>query len=592
MKARRLIQALLAITVWAMTGVVACLSIASAAAASPAPVVHVSTKSAAIGQLVQITGAGWSPVGQTVQIELCGQDARNLSSDCDQAHQYTAAIRSSGTFYGALVVRIPPSPCPCVVVVTNQGGFSGVNVPITILGAPTVAVPPQAAPKAPVALSAKVVAPISVQAWFGAPRAVTLVLRVTNLSAIAYESLALSVSVGKGRNPSGFVPGKPLAPLAVGATQVVRIPVTLPAITAGSYSVRAQVITGQGQVSTVVGTSSYPWGLFIIAALVIQAALLMLRNRLRARLGRTTGTESSIDLPELEGAPEPVPVIDLRTPSVPKTDVWTTTHRLALLLPEQSLTCSVEVVACPAISIQRTTVRAWDDFAVSPWDALHEGSLWAETATDPPSNALVPDESFSYEGRGLELELRVSVAGPELRLDGNRTILPVRVQGSISVAGQLSPVDIESTLEQTWGADSTNGSPLDDSEPAAGSLTYGHASGGDSFYLQFDSGGGPAGWLVREGRASTIVEAVRRVEEWSGPYARRVMVELSDNLGRRMVAIGTASNGMTFRENDGLVLECRTEWEMDGVAAVGEDRSTVDIDAWRRASLSHSTSDA
>jgi hypothetical protein len=290
MKARRSAPALFGGIVWVTASLVGCVSVANTAAADPGPVVHVSTQLANVGQMVQITGSGWSPEGQMVQMELCGQNALDLSNDCDQANQYSAAIRAGGVFYGALTVHLPPVPCPCVVEVSALGGLSGVNAPITIVGAPTAAVPPPAAPVAPVELSAKLQTPVSVSAWFGGPKRVTLVLRVTNLSHIEYESPALSVNVGKGPNPSDLVVGETMAPLAAGATRVLRIPVTIPAFTAGHYSVRAQVITGQGQVATVAKTSSYPWALIaiaiVIALVILQFILIKLRNRVRGRLDR------------------------------------------------------------------------------------------------------------------------------------------------------------------------------------------------------------------------------------------------------------------------------------------------------------------
>jgi hypothetical protein len=59
--------------------------------------------------------------------------------------------------------------------------------------------------------------------------------------------------------------------------------VTLPAFTEGGYSVRAQVITGNGEVAIVVGTSSYPWGLFAAAAIILLAGGLVFWRRLRRR---------------------------------------------------------------------------------------------------------------------------------------------------------------------------------------------------------------------------------------------------------------------------------------------------------------------
>ena len=530
MKSARRFLARSGALIGAIASLLVCVSAAPGAADPVVPTVHVSTESAQIGQLVQITGTGWSPVGQTVQIELCGQDAQNLSEDCDQTHQYTAAIRAGGVFYGALVTYLPPSPCPCVVAVTTQGSFSAVDAPITIRGARTVPVRSHSVPPAPVTVSGKVDSSLSPSSWFGGPRSVTLVLRITNVSSIAFGTPTLTVNVGRGRNPSGFVVGEPLAPLAVGATEVLRIPVTLPAFTAGGYSVRAQVITGQGEVATVVRTSSYPWGLFVVAALLLQAALLFIRNRVRARLRgpiepdgpeqaveedvlqpvsvidlRTTGTHVPAAGVGEEVQPSPVPVIDLRTSSLPPAG-WATTNRLALTLPGQSLTCSVEVSACPGIRIQRTTVRAWADFSASPWDALHEASSWAEMADGSPSNPLSAEGHFSYDSRILALELHVTARGPRLRLGDDRLVLPVRVEGTITLNGEQTPLDIETTLEQVSYTDSADASLPADLEPQTGPLTYGHAAGGDSFYLGADSGGSPEGWLMRGGLAARSEE--------------------------------------------------------------------------------------
>lgn len=584
-------------------GLVGSVCVANADAASSARLVQVSVKTAKVGELVQVTGSGWSPVGQTVQIELCGQDALNVSDDCYQADQYTAAIRAGGIFYGAVLTHLPPAPCPCVVWVANQGAFSGVSVPITIVGAPTVPIPSQTAPSTPVVLSANVDAPLSAGALFGAPKSVVLLLRIKNRSTSTYGSPALSVNVGRGAHPGDFVVAKPLEPLGPGAIQVLRIPVTLPAFTFGQYSVRAQVITGEEQVSTVARTSSYPWALFLIAALVLQVVLLFLRNRARTRLGRVSEAELPVEEPKLRIPAEPVEVIDLRlpaeepvepvevvealevvdlrTPALSPSDVWTVSHRLALPFPEQGLSCKVEVLACPAVRLQRTTVLAWSDFALSPWDALHDGSVWAERAPDAPLNPFTEGDTFSYDGRGLRLELTVTPVGEELTVGDNRNVVPVSVQGLVSFADRVSHVDVETTLEQGWIPEPPDGVFMADSEPLLGSLAYGRTAEGDSFYLRSAPDGEPAGWLVRDGRASAVVRADRRVEERTGPYPRRLTVEMTDDLGTRAVATGTASNGMAFREGEGLVLECRTEWDLDGVPASGADRSEVDRDTWR-----------
>lgn len=261
-------------------------TVAGAAGSGSSPQVRTSTPVASVGERVYVTGTGWSPVGQTVLIQICGEDARNFSNDCNLTNSYTAAIRAGGIFYGALTVQLPPTPCPCVFSVTTPGSFSGVKVPLTIVGAPDVPIPPPVAPVDPVALTARVEPASSVSSWFGGPKAVTLVLSVSNRSSVAFRTATFVVTVGHGPDPTGFVVGQPMAPLAAGATRVVRVPVTIPPFTYGHYTVHAEVTTGLGSATVAAGTSTYPWGLLValvVLVLVVVLLLVVLRRRRRRR---------------------------------------------------------------------------------------------------------------------------------------------------------------------------------------------------------------------------------------------------------------------------------------------------------------------
>ncbi len=271
-----------ALAVVAAVAPVAVLGAAPAAAAGPTVVT--STSYAVIGELVGVSGSGWSPVGQTVQIQLCGRNAIDLSNDCDQTNQYSAAIRAGGIFYGSLTVRPPPTPCPCVFLVTAAGSFDGVKVPITIAGAPSAPLPAATPPGPPVRLSPKIEAPVSVSSWFGGPKDATLVLTVTNTSGIALNEPALSVTVGRGGTPTGFVAGRQLAPLPAGASRTLRIPVRIPLFTFGAYTVRSTVATGQGAVAADTPVRTYPWGLFAVGVLLVALVLLAVVRRLRRRV--------------------------------------------------------------------------------------------------------------------------------------------------------------------------------------------------------------------------------------------------------------------------------------------------------------------
>ena len=270
------------------------------AGAATGPTASASTQIASAGELVTLTGAGWTPVGDTVLVQICGQDAVDLSSDCDQSNAVSAAIRSGGVFYAGLYVKVPPVPCPCVIVVSDPGGQSR-NLPLQIAGAPVAAVPPTPRSSAPATLTASLTTPISVSSWFGGPRRATLVVRVTNVSAASFPDPVAAVTVGRGADPTEFAAGGSLAPVPAGATRTERFPVTIPAPTFGHYTVRVQLGTGLGTVATSVPTSSWPWGwLVVLGVVVLMMVLRSIRRRRRRERQRTPADPDPTDPPPVD----------------------------------------------------------------------------------------------------------------------------------------------------------------------------------------------------------------------------------------------------------------------------------------------------
>ncbi len=243
------------------------LSAAPAGAATQSPQATLSTTVAPVGQLVHITGTGWSPVGSTVQILICGDDALLLSASCDQTNTYQAAIRTGGIIYAGLRVRLPPVPCPCVVWITATQGVGGLKLPIQIPGAPTA--PLHGFPSPSVTVRSRLVTHHSLAVWFGAPEHMTLVVVVHNTSSSSYSNPTISVTVGHGRDPTGFGTGRSLPALPEGAVRTYRLPVTIPAVTYGDYTVRAVLATGVQDVVTTSSTTTYPWGLLVIPVVLV-----------------------------------------------------------------------------------------------------------------------------------------------------------------------------------------------------------------------------------------------------------------------------------------------------------------------------------
>lgn len=262
-----------------LSGIPALVPIGSASAAS-GPSATASTPVTSAGQLVEVNGTGWSDVGGVATVQICGQDAVNLTSDCDEANTYSAGIGSGGTFHAGLFTHIPQTPCPCVIFVTDEFGQS-TKIPIQIVGAPVEPIIPSINPLLPLAMKATLDTPTSVSSWFGGPKDVDLSLRVKNTSGAALPSPVVSVRVGRGDSPTEFVAGQRLATLPVGASRVVHIPLTIPAVTFGHYTVEVQAAVDGTTVTTSVQTSSWPWAWLVIAIQLILIVIVLILRRLR-----------------------------------------------------------------------------------------------------------------------------------------------------------------------------------------------------------------------------------------------------------------------------------------------------------------------
>ena len=62
-------------------------AVVPAAAAGPSAIATSPVTSS--GQLERVSGSGWDDVGGVVTVQICGQDAVNLTSDCDEANTMT-----------------------------------------------------------------------------------------------------------------------------------------------------------------------------------------------------------------------------------------------------------------------------------------------------------------------------------------------------------------------------------------------------------------------------------------------------------------------------------------------------------------------
>jgi hypothetical protein len=263
-------------------------------------------QTASPGQFVNISGTGWTPVGGVATMQICGQNARNLTADCDETNTYGAAIRTGGTFSGALTVRMPKTPCPCVFFVTSIFGQS-VKIPLQIVGAPFALVPQTSGAMSP-NLSATINTPRSVSSWFGGPKPVTVNLHLTNRSNAALPAPVVTVNVGKGSHPTWLAAGLTMRNVPAGASRTVSIPISIPAITFGHYTVRVDVDANSETLSTSAQTTSWPWGLLILLLVVLELTFLAVTAMIR-RARRRRGAELGL-------APDPRADPSIATPAI------------------------------------------------------------------------------------------------------------------------------------------------------------------------------------------------------------------------------------------------------------------------------------
>jgi hypothetical protein len=297
----------LALEVATLLGGSWCLDEAAGAeiAAQVGPTAEAATHVASPGQLVNVSGAGWAPLGGVVTIQICGQNARDLTADCDETNTYSAAIRERGTFSGALVVRLPKTPCPCAFFVTSVIGDSA-RIPLQILGAPVALIPPETS--AGVKLAAKISTPLSVWSWFGGPKPVKVEVRLTNSTGATLVTPVVSVTVGRGSHPTWLAAGRSLQSIPAGIGRVLEIPITIPAVTFGHYTLRVQVATVSGNVATSAQTTNWPWGLLVLLIVIVDLILFAVAGMVRRSRRRHVPTRSTTDDPVSVTAPSGAPV--------------------------------------------------------------------------------------------------------------------------------------------------------------------------------------------------------------------------------------------------------------------------------------------
>jgi hypothetical protein len=122
------------------------------------------------------------------------------------------------------------------------------------------------------------------ESWYGplgGPARRTLVLTIANHGTSTLNGLRFVASAGHGRDSASPVAARSLAPIAAGATHVVRLPLDLSAPAFGNYVVFGSVYGLDAPVPFSAKASNEPWGLELLLPLLLLVLAQLARSRER-----------------------------------------------------------------------------------------------------------------------------------------------------------------------------------------------------------------------------------------------------------------------------------------------------------------------
>ena len=295
MRARPLAAVGLAVLMLSAGGLYGLAGAVSVAAGSGPPWAIGDEASVALGQGLHLRGGGWDWRNGTLEIQLCGNLALDGSNDCDVTNTDEPAVRSDGTFDTAVTVSAPPVLCPCVVRIGYRLAPDMVKIPIDIRGV-GIRDPQAPAPlrRAVTVTGVRLTGGGPWTSWFGGAPWRTLTYSVSNTGDVALHHPATDIAIGKGSPPQGFVEAPDIGDLAVHQTKTMRVRVSFGALAVGSYGAVVRV-DPVGEVGSGGAHGRFiPWGLVVVAVLVLQLGVIVIRKRIRARLaGRRRQLESA-----------------------------------------------------------------------------------------------------------------------------------------------------------------------------------------------------------------------------------------------------------------------------------------------------------
>ncbi|MEU8263399.1 hypothetical protein AB0C02_22575 [Micromonospora sp. NPDC048999] len=230
----------------------------------------------AIGQQITVTLHHW-PAG-TVQLEICGNNARRGALDCANDQATHAQVPAAGMAVTPILVAAPPVACPCLLRARNLTGAVQATATLPLAG---VTAPPAPAPTSSPELAVdelRVAERGPLRGWFGFPEELTVHLTLRNPGPADVVDPAFTLLFGPAGQAHTIVAAPALGTIEPGQAREYEIRVPMDLAVIGKHELHGRVDLPERPVAFVIETTRYPWGLLVLAA-ILAATPVALRPR-------------------------------------------------------------------------------------------------------------------------------------------------------------------------------------------------------------------------------------------------------------------------------------------------------------------------
>ena len=280
---------------------------------------------------------------------------------------------------------------------------------------------------------------------------------------------------------------------------------------------------------------------------------------------------------------------------------WSETCWFSFSVPERKLSGQLYPFFRPNQGVMAAAAYFWDDRGNQIWNARYVKNFWHIPIPDQPLSDIQVPNGIRYkvveplkqyaigyddpDADDLHVDLTFTAVAKANMLGESHLDQPGRYRGTITLEGEVIPVDSYGFRDRSWGPRSQFGDSMHGA--ANGGYSYATASERDGFHAITMNYGdkciGIHGYVLRDGEWSKLQSAEREVVERDPDtgFPRRVVLDIVDEAGRELHCEGKGLNQLCFPINPNmLTINCLTEWTFDGVTAYGEDH-----DNWSAASI-------